>query len=255
MGDGDADARPAIQVRLLDGFAVVVDGARVDLSACESRLVAFLALHDGIRSRVFVAGTLWPDVAEERARGNLRSALWRLRGTVPGLVEGGSRHVALASTALSDTQSLARVAASLRDAHTADALPETADFNVDLLPGWYEDWVLYERERLRQLCLHALERLAERLLERRDFGTALDAALTSVRAEPLRESAHRLAVRIHLAEGNVVEALRQYGCYVDLARDELGVAPSASFSRMLADVGRMPVTAVAAQRPRSAATV
>jgi DNA-binding SARP family transcriptional activator len=80
----------------------------------------------------------------------------------------------------------------------------------ELLPGWYEDWVLVERERLRQLRMHALEALAEKLTEAGRYGVAMQAAYAAVRADPVRESAHRAVVRVHLAEGNVLEALRAY---------------------------------------------
>ena len=74
----------------------------------------------------------------------------------------------------------------------------------DLLPGWYDDWVIFERERLRQLRLHALEHTARLLLERRDLKTALQLALEAVRTEPLRETATALLMSVYLAEGNVV---------------------------------------------------
>ena len=57
----------------------------------------------------------------------------------------------------------------------------------DLLPEWYEDWVLVERERFRQLRLHALEAICERFTEEGKYGLALEAGLAAVAAEPLRE--------------------------------------------------------------------
>jgi Bacterial transcriptional activator domain. len=50
--------------------------------------------------------------------------------------------------------------------------------------------------------------------------------LAAVSGEPLRESAHRQLIEVHLAEGNRVEALRQYEAYRQLMRDELGLGPS-----------------------------
>jgi DNA-binding SARP family transcriptional activator len=116
--------------------------------------------------------------------------------------------------------------------------PDTAEHQRilsagELLPGWYDDWVLFERERLRQLRLRTLEVLASHYTESRQFGPALDAALESVRIEPLRESAHRAVVAVHLAEGNVVEALRHYHGFRDLLFDELGIDPSPEFTAML----------------------
>ena len=106
-------------------------------------------------------------------------------------------------------------------------------FGDDVLVGWYDDWVIMERERFRQIRLHALDRIGERLLEQGRFCDVLQVALAAVRAEPLRESAHRLLVRVHLQEGNVAEAIRQYRCYADLLRRELHAAPSPVIQRLL----------------------
>jgi DNA-binding SARP family transcriptional activator len=104
----------------------------------------------------------------------------------------------------------------------------------DLLVGWYDDWVLLERERLRQLRLHALEVLSGQLLAAGNGPAAVEAALAAVAVEPLRESAHRAVIRAHLAEGNRAEALRQRDQLRHLLRLELGVKPS----RLVTDLFR-----------------
>jgi DNA-binding SARP family transcriptional activator len=96
----------------------------------------------------------------------------------------------------------------------------------ELLPGWYDDWVLLERERLRQLRMHALEAMADRLMAAGRCGDAVQAAYVAMQAEPLRESAHRTLIRVHLAEGNLIEAVHAYESFRALLADELGVAPS-----------------------------
>jgi DNA-binding SARP family transcriptional activator len=111
-------------------------------------------------------------------------------------------------------------------------LPDDA-LRGDLLPGWYDDWVLLERERLRQLRMHALEAVARRLGEAGRYGDALQAAYAAMRAEPLRESAHRIVIRLHLAEGNVCEARRAYEQFRVLLADELGVQPSEQMARLV----------------------
>ena len=63
---------------------------------------------------------------------------------------------------------------------------------------------------------------------------ALEAALSAVRAEPLRESAHRVLIRVHLAEGNRGEAIRQYELCRRLLRERLGVEPTEQLERLLA---------------------
>jgi DNA-binding SARP family transcriptional activator len=119
-----------------------------------------------------------------------------------------------------------------------DASQESANRAIlyargELLPGWYDDWVIFERERLRQLRLHALDALAERLTAQGRYADALETAMESVQAEPLRESANRTIIAIHLAEANAAEALRHYRFFRDLLRSELGLEPSARLATML----------------------
>ena len=55
---------------------------------------------------------------------------------------------------------------------------------------------------------------------------AIQLGLRASAMEPLRESPHRLVIRCHLAEGNLVEAVRQYDRYAALMERELGASPS-----------------------------
>jgi DNA-binding SARP family transcriptional activator len=111
-------------------------------------------------------------------------------------------------------------------------------FSLDLLPGWYEDWVLIAGEKWRQLRMHALEAIADRLTREGRLGEALIAALSAVAAEPLRESAHCLLVRLHLAEGNQSEALKAAERYRALIRRELGLEPTTRLTQLVADLER-----------------
>jgi DNA-binding SARP family transcriptional activator len=86
--------------------------------------------------------------------------------------------------------------------------------------------VLFERERFRQLRLRALDALCERLTRAGRLNEALEAGLLSVAGEPLRESAHRALMRLHLADGNTGEAVRQYRLYERLLREQVGIEPS-----------------------------
>nr|WP_253942640.1 bacterial transcriptional activator domain-containing protein [Nocardioides sp. zg-1230] len=109
---------------------------------------------------------------------------------------------------------------------------------VDLLPGWYDDWVIYERERLRQRLLHALESLSRTLAKSRLFAQAIEVALEGVRIDPLRESALRVLVEAHLAEGNLCEARRIYRDYSDLVRRELGISPDPELQALVEGCGQ-----------------
>jgi DNA-binding SARP family transcriptional activator len=110
--------------------------------------------------------------------------------------------------------------------------PSWADA-LDLLPGWYDDWALMERERVRQRILHALEALSRRLTDAGRYADAVEAAMLAISAEPLRESAQRALIEAHIGEGNLAEARRCYHAYHDLVRRELGVDPSSDLLTVL----------------------
>ncbi len=222
---------------LIGGFALESGGHAAEVPPAAQRPLALLALQEHPVSRSFVAGRLWPDVPEERAAGSLRSTLWRLRRAGFDGIERHSDAIALAPWVTVDARWLVRTTTALlagRSPAEDDAVREatafpghtTAAWGAELLPDWYDDWIVIERERLRQLSLHALEVLADRLIAEQRFGEAIEAALAAMRGEPFRESAHRALIRAHLAEGNHHEARRQYRICCDLLERELGVAPS-----------------------------
>jgi DNA-binding SARP family transcriptional activator len=105
--------------------------------------------------------------------------------------------------------------------------------SADLLPDWYDDWVLLEAEDWRQLRLHALEALAGRLIALGRWGEAANAAGAAVRAEPLRESARAALIQAHLAVGNQSEAVREFTRYRTLLDAELGLAPTPRLHELL----------------------
>jgi DNA-binding SARP family transcriptional activator len=113
---------------------------------------------------------------------------------------------------------------------------ESSELDGDILPGWYDDWVLVERERLRQLRLHALERLAEHAIGQAQYGQAIDIALSAIQADPLRESAHRVLIRAHAAEGNSSLAIRQYREYCRMVREQLKLGPSRELREIVAGI-------------------
>lgn len=223
-----ADGRPAggdqARLTLLDGFALDCGPRSVHVTKTLQRLLAFVALR-GQATRALVAGTLWPESDESKAFSRLRTALWRLhRLGVPLLAAHGETLRLHASVSVDVDELLG--GGGDRPARRGAGLRE-------LLPGWYDDWVLLERERLRQICLHTTEELALRELRAGNFAGALEAVLVALRAEPLRESPHRLLLEIHLAEGNYSEAIYTYHAYRMLLHRELGVRPSPRMRRLL----------------------
>jgi DNA-binding SARP family transcriptional activator len=227
-------------VHLFAGPYVTVGMQRREVPEGSKHLLAFVALRRRRVDRRHAAGTLWPFGNEERAAGNLRSALWRLGRAGINVLVADKRSLGLCSHVIVDLHMMDQWATRLiqgtATAHDLAISPSVFDA-LDLLPGWYDDWALMERERIRQRLLHALEALSGCLVSLSRFGEAIDAALLAVSVDPLRESAQRALIEAHVAEGNLTEARRSYVSYRDLIRRELSVEPSGDLSALLR-VGR-----------------
>jgi len=236
----DAAARavePAKAVCLFDGPYVIEDGRRLPVPEGSERLLVFVALHNGrALSRRKIAGTLWPSVTDDRAAGNLRTALWRLRSSGIGVLDADRQALSVRLGTEIDVVRVEQWAGRLIDGTAGDGDLSMRRFHpaaVELLPGWYDDWVDFERERIRQRVLHALEVLGRRLADECRFGEAIEAAMTAIDIDPLRESAQRTLILIHLSEGNLAEAQRAYLHYARLLHGELGIAPSPDLARLV----------------------
>jgi DNA-binding SARP family transcriptional activator len=234
---------------LLQGFEARSEGRTVALPLVAQRLLAFLALQQRPVRRTYVAGVLWLDASEPRAQAALRTTLWRIRSPAAALVEATSTHLTLARGVEVDHRAVA--ASTRRILRRADPVAiddaEAVMGAGELLPDWYDDWVLLERERFRQLRLHALETLCEELTEAGRHADAAEAGLAAVAAEPLRESAHRLLMRVHIAEGNPGEAIRQYDFFRVLLRDQLGLEPSSRMRDLVGGLRRRDVAVTGAR--------
>ncbi|MET7809133.1 AfsR/SARP family transcriptional regulator [Micromonospora chersina] len=176
----------------IDGTAIALDGAHAFLGAGAARLLVCVALHRRRLDRGHAAATLWPDAPDSRAAGNLRSALWRLNQAHVGLIGVDRHHLAFRPGVLVDIDLVTAWAGRLIAGRPAGAdltaLP-TGGILFDLLPGWYDDWVLTERERVRQRVLHGMEAMSRQLVTAGRCAEAVEVALTAAGAEPLRESA------------------------------------------------------------------
>lgn len=217
-----------LRLNLLGMFDLEDSGEALLLPRSVQRVVAFLAIHPHRIARSNVACALWLDCPEERSQACLRSALWRAHRIGVPLIEGDKNVLHLEPRISVDAHEMAARAHALLSGDNVSPATDVDRllFVGDLLPDWSEDWVSLERERLRQLRVHALENLAAKLTSAGEFGSAIEACYAAIEAEPLRESAHRALIRVHLAEGNRANALRQFSAYSQLLRRELGVEPS-----------------------------
>lgn len=243
-----ASARCSLTLNLIGGFELLCDGEVQDLPEASKRVVAFLGLHAKPQTRLYVAGSLWPEKPETRASANLRSALWRLNEPgQPELVHSDGVMLSLRDTVELDVRWLREVGWKLLDGSAHDAaadadavnrllawgVPSEKDVLFDeLLPGWYEDWVLLERERLAELQVHLLDLVVGALVVEQRFPQAIDMALRMVALDPYRERSQLALIRAYLAEGSRGRARRQYDTFDQLLQMSFGQACETSFNAL-----------------------
>jgi DNA-binding SARP family transcriptional activator len=235
--------RASLMVSVLDTFTFRAGDQALALPSGSRKLLAFLALRDRPATRHLVASTLWPESPPQDAASSLRSALWRLKPTASAAVIVEDLDLGPHPDVRVDIRESRALAHRLLDP-TCDLLPSdetaaaVASLSVDLLPGWYDDWVLIENEEWHQLRLHALEAMAAYLTQKGRWAEAVIAALAAIRAEPLRESAHVAMIKVFLAEGNQKEALEGFNRYRTMLMTELGIEPTAQLTSLVSNLGR-----------------
>lgn len=225
------------RLRLLGGWQLVVGGVDVQLNHREQRLTALLGL-TGRSARAHVSGLLWPESTDARALASLRRAVLQTQERSPGLLRADRTDLGLDPAVEVDVVEVRR-AAGLTElpmpGGDAEALL-AALVGEQLLPAWYDDWVLAERERIEQMRVRALERIARHAFAMGDLVQAIDAARAAVDIDPLLDSARELAIRAHLGQGDRGSALREFHRYRDAMSHELGVAPSSSILALVEPV-------------------
>ncbi len=241
---------PVLHITLLGDFRLDLDDtpATVVNTPRLQSLLAFLLLHRAAsQSRQHVAFLLWPDSTEAQARTNLRKHLHHLRRALPNpdrfLLSDtqtlGWRPDASFTLDVVEFESALSQAERAADPVARRALSEQAValYKGDLLPSCYDDWILPERERLRQAFNHALETLIASLEDQRAYPAAIQNARRLLRHDPLHEATYRRLMRLHTLNGDRAAALRAYHtCATVLAREldvEPGAATQDAYERLL----------------------
>jgi DNA-binding SARP family transcriptional activator len=226
------------RLTLTSEFQLLVNSRSIAVPRGVQRLLAFLAISGRPIARSRVAGQLWLDVPEWRALGNLRTALWRLRRVPCRVVRAMDERLSLDPKVQVDVVELTELSSQMLTGPDGAALARLPQLVAagEILPGWEDEWLVVERERFRERRIQALERACEILMERGDPAGAAQAGLAAIEAEPFRETARRLLIRVHLREGNHAAALRTYLAYRSLVENELGIEPSDLMEELVADV-------------------
>lgn len=225
-----------LRLRLLGVFRASADARILNFPSSTRRLLAYLALNE-VADRDQIATQLWPELPPDRAHSDLRTALWRLGRVSPDYIEVDGDTLALRDEVAVDVN---RVLEWARHVLSLEITPLPNDrwepprnAGATLLPAWNEPWLDPHRTAVQMLQLQAFEMLSAKILAAGRVAEALPHALRVVQIDPLRESAQRLLIEIHLRQGNVSDALRQYASYRDLLHDELGISPGLQVTTLI----------------------
>jgi len=235
---------PRLHIHLLGDFRLTCDDAPVsNVSAPRLQsLLAYLVLHrDAPQPRQHLAFLLWPDTTEAQARTNLRQLLHALKQALPEaeqFVHAAAQTLQWRSEApfrldvaeFEQALTQADAAEQQRNPHALRVALEQASavYHGELLPSCYDDWIVPERERLRQAFTGALERLMLLLESQGEPRVAIACAQRLVRHDPLREETYRALMRLYAACGDRAGALRVYQTCATVLERELAVEPSAA---------------------------
>ena len=239
---------PNFQISLLGRFSACVESKPLRIQASSARLLAYLALSvDKVVSRTRIAGALWPDLEEGRARADLSTVLWRLQaalsahGCHDAILHARSNSIGLSGSACEvDAEIFKHNSMAPGAAVSLDGLARAVRcvdlYQGDLLEDWDVEWCVLEREHFRRRYLFTLKGLAEGFERLQRYDLALRFAEKAADADPLNESIQRVLMRILHFAGDRVSAIAHFRRFASLVRTELAVEPS---SETLALVGQI----------------
>jgi len=236
---------PGLRFRLFGKFTAHHDaGLLTGLEASKDQeLLSYLLIHrDRPHSREALASLLWADTSTEKSKKYLRQALWHLHAALNS-DNGNGTHFLLVdhdwlslnpcSSLWTDVADFERAFAGAEGIAGRQLEPEKADalkdavslYSDDLLPGYYQDWILFERERLQNMYLLMLDKLIVYLQFRGDYEVAQGYGATILRYDPARERTHRQLMHLYSLAGDRTSALRQFERCAQALKQELGVKP------------------------------
>ena len=209
----------------------------------DQELLSYLLIHrDRPHSREALASLLWGDTSTEKSKKYLRQALWHLHAAL-NCDTGNNSEVLMVDhdwlslnpcsnlwTDVADFESAFLAAEGIPgrqlDADKARGLKDAVTlYNDDLLPGYYQDWILFERERLQNMYLLMLDKLIVYLQFRGDYEVAQGYGATILRYDPARERTHRQLMHLYSLAGDRTSALRQFERCAQALKQELDVKP------------------------------
>jgi WD40 repeat protein/class 3 adenylate cyclase len=241
------------QIRLLGQFDTRVDGKRVTIpTRAAQSLLAYLVLTAGTpHRREKLAGIFWPETSDENARKNLRQELWRIRKAISA--QGSSEKDYFLADELTltfnrngeywlDVAQIERPDTDLQSLTTNLAL-----YQGELLPGFYDEWISIERERVQSTFEARMAQLLEQLIMNERWVAVDEWAERWLAFSGAREPAYRALMLASGARGDMAKVASLYQRCTDELLEQLGVEPSAETSALyngLLKGARAPRTAI-----------
>jgi DNA-binding SARP family transcriptional activator len=230
-----------LRIQLFGTVQVTHDGRASDgrlIHAVQSLLAWLLLNRRKTHARETLAGLFWGEQTESRARSCLSTALWRLRLVLEpeGIPRGTYLVTRPAVVGFNCESDYWLDVAAFEEGVGRGSEEAVACYTGDLLEGFYEDWALRERERLRMLYLDCLGRLLRRHSESGALERALDCGRQILALDPLREDIHREVIRLLVRNGQRALALQQYESCRAALEAELGVEPMEETRALCADL-------------------
>ena len=224
-----------IELALLGPPRITLDGKPVTEFISSKALILFcyLALESRTHARETLAGLLWGEMPEDRAKSNLRQVLHNVQKLFPGYLVVTRKTVAFDAAQSCRVDVVAfRETLDQPEVGVAQLEGAVSLYRGDFLEGLFadsapdlEDWLCGERERYQLLLLSALEKLADHYALLGEWERAADLARRVLNLEPWREASHRQLMLLLARQGEYNAALAQYETCRQILEEELGVAP------------------------------
>ena len=225
-----------LEIRLLGQFDISFDGKPIEVHSRPAQsLLAYLVLNAGVsQRREKLAGMLWPDSTEAKSRSYLRQALWRIRKALTAYPLSWRDYmrtddISIEFGGTSDCWLDVDVVLERKDAAicTVEELTQVASvYQGELLPGFYDEWVYLERERLRAAYEHKMKLLLDRLLRDQCWEDVLHWGEQWISLGYASETAYRELMIAHASMGDTSSAIATFNRCVENLERELGVEPS-----------------------------
>lgn len=236
-----------LQVRLFGKLHISREGVEmngINAPKLQELFCYLLLFRDRSHPREMLAELFWGNSSIAQSKKNLRQALWQIQSALGASIQRGDQNLLTTEpewVMLNSSAALWLDVAEFEksfymyqrkpgrelDIQSFQELCKSAElYQGDLFEGCYQDWCLFERERLQNMFLALLDKLMDYCEAFQEYEPGVAYGSQILRYDHARERTHRRLMRLYYLAGNRTEALRQYQRCVEALKKELNVQPS-----------------------------